>query len=259
MEDESQPIAMTATKRRRVELEQMSDQGHYHHHHSVPCFLPFHLELLEFLCKDDKVDQKVTNDECSGAAPTDNDGGDHNDTLKGSMVFSAARDFLKERSKLVATKQETARYQGIRREAQIYKDNHIMRVQTAASHALHNNNNSFGVIWNLLEVQSQKATHDFDQQTLPFLPLLQSTRRRIQTLQRQVNQEQATADATTRRLLDELLSSNPKESASKSASAATTSLMGNMDERSRMMTTFCKLRLWKLLAHDLESILVLNS
>jgi hypothetical protein len=245
-------------------------------------FKLFHLDLLEHLYEKEMDPRHVASprngskdaEEASSSAAT---------ALRTEL--SMARTFLNDLPELVARRAEATRLVKIHEEAENlcvapdnapWKRRKTTNLQASNSRADHRGGGgreresssnahasappmlspSFRIVEHLLIRQAEHAANAWScRQASSVTPLLTMVRRRIEALQGVQKDRHDKEKEDAQRLIDQLLSTNPKRKNEANESPAEERNVGIKDD-SWAMTTSLKLRLWDLLRRDLESLSV---
>jgi hypothetical protein len=249
-------------------------------------FKLFHLELLEHLYEKEMDPRHVASPR-NGS--NDAEAASNSATTALRTELSMARAFLNDLPDLVARRAEATRLIKIHEEAEnlcVAPDNAPWKRRKTSNHQASNPradhrgggggggggrerepalnapastlpmlSPSFRIVEHLLSRQAEHAANVWScRQASSVTPLQTVVRRRIEALQGVQKDRHDKEKDEAQRLIDQLLSTNPKRKNEANESPAEERNVGGIKDDSCGMTTSLKLRLWDLLRRDLESL-----
>jgi hypothetical protein len=243
-------------------------------------FKLFHLDLLEHLYEKEMDPRHVVS---TRNGSNDADEASNSATTALRTELSLARAFLNDLPELLARRAEAIRLVKIHEEAEnlcVAPDNAAWKRRKTTNHQASNlradhrgggseresSSNahvsalpmlspSFRIVEHLLSRQAEHAANAWSgKQASSVTLLLTMVRRRIESLQGAQKDRQDKEKEDAQRLIDQLLSTNPKRKNEANESPAEERNVAGIKDDSCGMTTSLKLRLWDLLRRDLESL-----
>jgi hypothetical protein len=233
-------------------------------------FLAVHLQLLKALY----ANNEATNGYTTATAVEDN-------------VFDMILLFLDERDRLILAKKETLRRRGIYEEAAkvaepdekndddanpsaVQSSTHstlkrksfsprpspVLSMQSPHLRASNwETNEPFKVVARLLQLRSTECSKQFQNDTDRFRPLLHAARQEIKSLEEQMEALQAAVNANASNVLEKLLSTSSFDHENDAASTTEPGSESPLTSASHLAESGYKIKLWKLLARDIEQLL----
>ena len=231
-----------------------------------PAFLEVHLKLLRALYADESADASMD-----------------------ALVFVSIESFLKNRQRLLRGKEESLRLKGVhqqvckvadaeQRQRQIASNNSDQaaasrkRKSVSPRHAspmmlsfsmqsplmmMHGETTRepFGLVARLLQSRSHGCHQQFQQEVVTFKPLLEAAKQEIAKLEQQLAQTRSARNVRTSQALEGLLSTSSPRQLDVTDTTESSVLGFDLYEQSLLAEASYKVKLWSVLAGDLDRIL----